>query len=153
MKTITGSDESLPKILGSDEQVQAIIDATIREGFCEDAERVREALKRLEISFSAYEKHRARNVYNSAYSNWWEVAGHSWYNHLQTTVGVIGLGSVGEAAFPPFQSTFTPSVLTLMVVEIGMKSSRQMWLLFAFLPMELQINNWMSLVCCKLQRN
>lgn len=106
MKTITGSDESLPKILGSEEQVQAIIDATIREGFCENAEQVREALKRLEISFSAYEKHRARNVYNSAYSNWWEVAGHSWYNHLQTTVGVIGLGSVGEAAFSTFSEHF-----------------------------------------------
>ncbi len=106
MKTITGSDESLPKILGSEEKVQAIIDATIREGFCNDSEQIRDALKRLEISYSAYEKHRARNVYNSAYSNWWEVAGHSWYNHLQTTVGVIGLGSVGEAAFSTFSKHF-----------------------------------------------
>ena len=106
MKTITGSDESLPKILGSEEQVQAIIDATIRQEFCDDPELVREALKRLEISFSAYEKHRARNVYNSAYSNWWEVAGHRWYTHLQTTVGVVGLGSVGEAAFSTFSEHF-----------------------------------------------
>jgi UDPglucose 6-dehydrogenase len=106
MKTITGSDQSLPTILGSEAQVQIIIEATIREGFCDDAEEVKEALKRLEISFSAYEKHRARNVYNSAYSNWWEVAGHRWYTHLQTTVGVVGLGSVGEAAFSTFSKHF-----------------------------------------------
>ena len=106
MKTITGSDESLPTILGSERQVETIVEATIREGFCEDPELVKEALKRLEISFSAYEKHRARNVYNSAYSNWWDVAGHRWYTHLQTTVGVVGLGSVGEAAFSTFSEHF-----------------------------------------------
>ena len=48
MKTITGSDESLPKILGSEEKVQAIIDATIREGFCNDSDKM-DALKCLEI--------------------------------------------------------------------------------------------------------
>lgn len=106
MKTITKSDQSLPTILGSEAQVQIIIEATIREGFCDDAEEVKEALKRLQISFSAYEKHRARNVYNSAYSNWWEVAGHRWYTHLQTTVSVVGLGSVGEAAFSTFSKHF-----------------------------------------------
>ena len=106
MKTITGSDQSLPKILGSEGQVETIVEATLREGFCQDSDLVKEALKRLEISFSAYEKHRARNVYNSAYSNWWEVAGHRWYTHLQTTVGVVGLGSVGEAAFSTFSTHF-----------------------------------------------
>jgi UDPglucose 6-dehydrogenase len=106
MKTITGSDQSLPKILGSEGQVETIVEATLREGFCQDPHLVKEALKRLEISFSAYEKHRARNVYNSAYSNWWEVAGHRWYTHLQTTVGVVGLGSVGEAAFSTFSTHF-----------------------------------------------
>ena len=106
MKTITGSEQSLPEILGSQSHVQTIIEATIEQGFSDDEETVREALKRLEISFSAYEKHRARNVYNSAYSNWWEVAGHRWYTHLQTTVGVVGLGSVGDAAFTTFSNHF-----------------------------------------------
>ncbi len=106
MKTITGSEQSLPEILGSQSHVQTIIKATIEQGFSDDEETVREALKRLEISFSAYEKHRARNVYNSAYSNWWEVAGHRWYTHLQTTVGVVGLGSVGDAAFTTFSNHF-----------------------------------------------
>ena len=106
MKTITGSEQSLPEILGSQSYVQTIVEATIAQGFSDDEETVREALKRLEISFSAYEKHRARNVYNSAYSNWWEVAGHRWYTHLQTTVGVVGLGSVGDAAFTTFSNHF-----------------------------------------------
>lgn len=106
MKTITGSEQSLPEILGSQSHVQTIVKSTIEQGFSDDAEVVREALKRLEISFSAYEKHRARNVYNSAYSNWWEVAGHRWYTHLQTTVGVVGLGSVGDAAFTTFSNHF-----------------------------------------------
>lgn len=106
MRTITGSEQSLPDILGSPNHVQSVIDATLELGFCDDAPTVREALKRLEISFSAYEKHRARNVYNSAYSNWWEVAGHGWYTHLQTTVGVVGLGSVGDAAFTTFSNHF-----------------------------------------------
>lgn len=106
MKTITGSGQSLPEILGSQSHVQTIIQATLQQRFCDDVEIVREALKRLEISFSAYEKHRARNVYNSAYSNWWEVAGHRWYAHLQTTVGVVGLGSVGDAAFTTFSNHF-----------------------------------------------
>ena len=106
MKTITGSEQSLPEILGSQSHVQTIVKSTIEQGFSDDEEIVREALKRLEISFSAYEKHRARNVYNSAYSNWWEVAGHRWYMHLQTTVGVVGLGSVGDAAFTTFSNHF-----------------------------------------------
>ena len=106
MKTIAGSGQSLPEILGSQSHVQTIIQATLEQGFSDDEEIVREALKRLEISFSAYEKHRARNVYNSAYSNWWEVAGHRWYMHLQTTVGVVGLGSVGDAAFTTFSNHF-----------------------------------------------
>ena len=106
MKTIAGSRQSLPEILGSQSHVQSIIQATLEQGFSDDEEIVREALKRLEISFSAYEKHRARNVYNSAYSNWWEVAGHRWYVHLQTTVGVVGLGSVGDAAFTTFSNHF-----------------------------------------------
>ena len=106
MKTIAGSGQSLPEILGSQSHVQTIIHATLEQGFSDNEEIVREALKRLEISFSAYEKHRARNVYNSAYSNWWEVAGHRWYMHLQTTVGVVGLGSVGDAAFTTFSNHF-----------------------------------------------
>ena len=106
MKTITDSDQSLPTILGSEALVQTIVEATLQEGFCEDPEQVKEALKRLEISFSAYEKHRARNVYNSAYSNWWKIAGHRWHTHLQKTVGVVGLGSVGQAALSTFSEHF-----------------------------------------------
>ena len=106
MKLITGSHDTLPEILGAPHHVQRIIDATIEQGFADDPILVREALDRLRISYSAYEKHRARNVYNSAYSNWWNVAGQHWFGHLQTTVSVIGLGSVGSAALTTFSKHF-----------------------------------------------
>lgn len=106
MKSITGSFDTLPEILSSEHHVERVIDATIDHGFSDDPTVVREALNRLRISYTAYEKHRARNVYNSAYSNWWSVAGHKWYAHLQTTVGVIGLGSVGAAALTTFSKHF-----------------------------------------------
>ena len=106
MKSITGSLDTLPEILSSEQHVERVIEATLRHGFSDDSEVVREALNRLRISYTAYEKHRARNVYNSAYSNWWSVAGREWYAHLQTTIGVIGLGSVGGAALATFSKHF-----------------------------------------------
>ena len=59
-------------------------------------------------------------------------------------VGVIGLGSVGEAAFSTFSEHFH---------TVGFDIDGGDWneilasdvVLFAFLLMELQINNWMSL--------
>ena len=106
MRTITGSLDTLPEILSSEQHVQHIIEATMQHGFSDSPSLVHEALNRLRISYTAYEKHRARNVYNSAYSNWWSVAGHKWYTQLQTTVGVIGLGSVGSAALSTFSKHF-----------------------------------------------
>ena len=135
MKTIAGSGQSLPEILGSQSHVQTIIHATLEQGFSDDEEIVREALKRLEISFSAYEKHRARNVYNSAYSNWWEVAGHRWYMHLQTTVGVVGLGSVGDAAFTTFSNHFHTVGYDVDGRGIGRKFLPRMLPSFAYRPM------------------
>lgn len=98
MKIISETNLSLPEILDSKELVNGIVSRTIQNGFCESKENILDALERLRISFLAYEKHRARNVYNSAYSNWWEVAGKSWHARLNPSIGIIGLGSVGNAA-------------------------------------------------------
>lgn len=44
---------------------------------------LRNALESLRISADAYRLHRARNVYNGAYSEWWNVAGRAWSAHLR----------------------------------------------------------------------
>jgi len=98
MKLITGIEENLPEILGDDKNLEIIVKKTLDLQFSSSKPIVLEALERLRISFLAYEKHRARNVYNSAYSNWWEIAGSQWHNYLTPNLGVIGLGSVGSAA-------------------------------------------------------
>lgn len=106
MRIISECNSSLPEILDSDELVQLIVNRTILNDFCDDENRIQEALERLRISFMAYEKHRARNVYNSAYSNWWEVAGMAWHHKLNPSIGIVGLGSVGNAANLALQKTF-----------------------------------------------
>jgi UDPglucose 6-dehydrogenase len=98
MRLITGVEENLPVILGDKNNIEVIVQETIKLEFSTSEQIVTEALERLRISFLAYEKHRARNVYNSAYSNWWEVAGSQWHNYFNPNLGVIGLGSVGSAA-------------------------------------------------------
>ncbi len=98
MKLITGVEENLPVILGDEKNLEIIVEKTMNHQFANSKADVLEALERLRISFLAYEKHRARNVYNSAYSNWWEIAGSQWHNHFNPNLGVIGLGSVGTAA-------------------------------------------------------
>ena len=35
-------------------------------------------LERLCICHAAYVLHRARNVFNATYADWWEIAGRSW---------------------------------------------------------------------------
>lgn len=98
MRLITGVEETLPVILGDKKNIEIIVQETVKLEFSTSEQIVTEALERLRISFLAYEKHRARNVYNSAYSNWWEVAGSQWHNYFNPMLGVIGLGSVGSAA-------------------------------------------------------
>jgi hypothetical protein len=51
----------------------------INEGICslEQADDLDRILHRLWISHAAYSMHRARNVYNDAYAEWWSIAGES----------------------------------------------------------------------------
>ena len=55
----------------------------IENKFCIDDDEIKKSLERLRISYLAYELHKARNVYNDAYANWWDVAGNAW-NELLT---------------------------------------------------------------------
>ena len=149
MKSITGSLDTLPEILSSEQHVERVIEATLRHGFSDDSEVVREALNRLRISYTAYEKHRARNVYNSAYSNWWSVAGREWYAHLQTTIGVIGLGSVGGAALATFSKHFHSVGYDIDGRGIGMKSCCRTLSLSVFRPTRQAMVNSTFPACSK----
>ena len=109
MKEISESDDSLTEILSSKSLVEKIVIRTMESGFSNNRKDLITALERLNVSFMAYEKHRARNVYNSAYSNWWQMAGEMWHRRLNPKVGIVGLGSVGNAAKLALQEVFQVS--------------------------------------------
>jgi len=58
------------------------VERTLRGKFCSNELVVRDSLERLRVSYLAYELHKARNVYNDAYANWWEIAGQDWNTHF-----------------------------------------------------------------------
>ena len=64
-------------------EIKRIVEKTVEFGFCSDEEEIRKSLERLRVSYLAYELHKARNVYNDAYANWWNVAGEDWDNFFR----------------------------------------------------------------------
>ena len=80
---ISGGSGGILEILGDEKFVSIISQKTIENKFCIDDDEIKKSLERLRISYLAYELHKARNVYNDAYANWWDVAGNAW-NELLT---------------------------------------------------------------------
>tara|TARA_B100001758_G_C18413624_1_gene617709 strand:+ start:2644 stop:3783 length:1140 start_codon:yes stop_codon:yes gene_type:complete len=80
---ISGGSGGILEILGDENFVSIISQKTIENKFCIDDDEIKKSLERLRISYLAYELHKARNVYNDAYANWWDVAGNAW-NELLT---------------------------------------------------------------------
>lgn len=80
---ISGGSGGILEILGNEKFVSIISQKTIENKFCIDDDEIKKSLERLRISYLAYELHKARNVYNDAYANWWDVAGNAW-NELLT---------------------------------------------------------------------
>ena len=80
---ISGGSGGILEILGDEKFVSIISQKTIENKFCMDDDEIKKSLERLRISYLAYELHKARNVYNDAYANWWDVAGNAW-NELLT---------------------------------------------------------------------
>lgn len=70
----------LGRLLAGDAAATTIVRETIASGIAlpGDEGALRAALERLRISSDAYRLHRARNVYNSAYVEWWQLAGAAW---------------------------------------------------------------------------
>ena len=83
LSKISDSDGGITQILKDEKLVERIIKKTIEFGFCSDDEEIRKSLERLRVSYLAYELHKARNVYNDAYANWWNVAGEEWDNFFR----------------------------------------------------------------------
>ena len=82
LATICGKEGGIVEILSEPENHELITSKTIKNGFCNDEAAIKSSLNRLKISYLAYHLHRARNVYNDAYANWWELAGALWADEL-----------------------------------------------------------------------
>lgn len=68
------------RLLAEDGTAALIVRETIASGIAAPDEEglLKAALERLRIASDAYRLHRARNVYNGAYVEWWQVAGAGW---------------------------------------------------------------------------
>ena len=83
LSRISDSDGGITQILKDEILIKRIVEKTVEFGFCSDEEEIRISLERLRVSYLAYELHKARNVYNDAYANWWSVAGEDWDNFFR----------------------------------------------------------------------
>lgn len=82
LSKITESEGGITEILSNVEMINLIVERTLSKKFCLNELVIRESLERLRVSYLAYELHKARNVYNDAYANWWEIAGQDWNAHF-----------------------------------------------------------------------
>ena len=83
LSRISDSDGGITQILKDGILIERIVEKTVELGFCSDEVEIRKSLERLRVSYLAYELHKARNVYNDAYANWWNVAGEDWDNFFR----------------------------------------------------------------------
>ncbi|CAA6806825.1 MAG: Unknown protein [uncultured Sulfurovum sp.] len=67
--------------LFSERNRHIIISETIRNKFCKDEKLLNKVLYGIMISISSYGHDESRNVYNSSYKKWWEIAGEQWDNY------------------------------------------------------------------------
>jgi len=72
-------------LLAIDGATEAIVRETLAAGLGSHAQTndIIKALNNLRISADAYRLHRARNVYNRAYGEWWSIAGKAWSAFLR----------------------------------------------------------------------
>ncbi|ACY15336.1 phytanoyl-CoA dioxygenase family protein [Haliangium ochraceum] len=79
---------SIDRMLTAPGAIAAIVRESIESGVVDALHRaaMQTALERLRIASEAYRLHRARNVYNGAYVEWWRIAGAAWETHLERAV-------------------------------------------------------------------
>jgi len=80
MQLILGFEGNLSTLLKEEKNREIVARKTIGMGFAKDADldKLNSILERLYICHAAYVLHRARNVFNATYADWWEIAGESW---------------------------------------------------------------------------
>ena len=85
-------EEGIPrKKLGEylvDEKVKSrIVRQSFEQGFIDEkkCEWMQDLFDRLLVNSSAFQMHRARNVYNDAYTEWWIHVGSKWVEHWEKT--------------------------------------------------------------------
>ncbi|MEM9488632.1 MAG: phytanoyl-CoA dioxygenase family protein [Myxococcota bacterium] len=79
--------QAIDQMLTRPDAITHIVHASVARGIVQPADEIalRAALQRLHIASEAYRLHRARNVYNGAYVEWWQIAGAAWESALRDT--------------------------------------------------------------------
>ena len=80
MQSILNLEGSLSTLLKEERNREKVARKTIKMGFVDNADfdELMSILERLDVCHAAYVLHRARNVFNATYADWWEIAGESW---------------------------------------------------------------------------
>ena len=85
ISTILQTEGSLSSLLSSPEQRHEVMEKTVEHGICDrdQEEEILAVLERLYICHAAYVLHKARNVFNATYADWWNLAGEAWAQTLE----------------------------------------------------------------------
>jgi len=80
MQSILNLEGSLSTLLKEEKNREKVARKTIKMGFVDDDDfdELMSILERLYVCHAAYVLHRARNVFNATYADWWGIAGESW---------------------------------------------------------------------------
>ncbi len=73
---------SISTLLEEAENKKCIVEETINNGFCSEKDEITKVLHRLWISDKSYKTNQSRNIFNSAYLDWWQLAGEKWDKKL-----------------------------------------------------------------------
>jgi hypothetical protein len=85
ISTILQKEGTLSSLLSSPEQRYEVMEKTVEHGVCikSQEEEILAVLERLYICHAAYVLHKARNVFNATYADWWNLAGEAWAKTLE----------------------------------------------------------------------
>ena len=85
ISTILQKEGTLSSLLSTPSQRREVMEITIECGVClkDQEEEILAILERLYICHAAYVLHKARNVFNATYADWWRLAGEAWAKELE----------------------------------------------------------------------
>jgi ectoine hydroxylase-related dioxygenase (phytanoyl-CoA dioxygenase family) len=85
VSTILQKEGTLSSLLSTSAKRREVMEKTIECGVClkDQEEEILDILERLYICHAAYVLHKARNVFNATYAEWWRLAGETWAKVLE----------------------------------------------------------------------